>query len=81
MKAYDGMVLQDRRARSNGSRVIVEFLPSADDENPWQTTCYTHGGVCSHTTRALALSFAAAPEQWCEDCMYGPGTLDGTRSV
>lgn len=79
MKAYDGKVIQDRIARSNGVRVIVEYLPSADEENPWQTTCSEHGGVCSHTTRALALSHAALPEGWCEDCQYGPGTLAGTN--
>jgi hypothetical protein len=62
-------VLEIRRTRRTGAHVTVEYLPWADPEQPWQTTCYTHGGVCSHTTRQLATSFAHVPEEWCEDCM------------
>ena len=34
----------------------------------WETICEEHGSVCSHPTRALARSFLAAPEEWCEEC-------------
>jgi hypothetical protein len=38
------------------------------DAGRWVTVCRTHGGVCNHSTLALARSFAAAPEEWCEEC-------------
>lgn len=71
MRVQDGDLIQDRVSRSKGVRVLVEYLPSADEGSPWQTTCVEHGGVCSHTTRRLAVSFAAVPEEWCECCAYG----------
>lgn len=69
-------------ARSTGAEieVIDADHPDADvdrgaperpgdaDAGRWVTVCRTHGGVCNHDTLALARSFAAAPEQWCEDC-------------
>ena len=80
MKAQDGDLIMRRRTRQ-GPVVILEYLPSADEGNPWQTTCDEHGGVCSHTTREIAESFVPVPDQWCEDCMHGPGTLSGDREV
>lgn len=61
-------VLEVKRSRATGAHITVEYLPWADESQPWQTTCYTHGGVCSHQTRKVAESFARAPEEWCEDC-------------
>ena len=70
-----------RKARSTGTRVTLVYAPSADREQPWETICEPHGGVCSHATRALATAFLSHPEEWCEDCMHGEGTLDGTREL
>lgn len=58
-------VKRTRRAKVN---VYVEYAPDADEAQPWLDVCATHGGVCSHETRAAAESFAHAPEEWCEDC-------------
>lgn len=45
----------------------------------WETICVEHGGVCSHETRKLAEQWMAHPDEWCEDCMYGEGTLAGSQ--
>ncbi len=70
-------LVQSRVARSTGFRVDV--IDGRDRGEGWETICCEHGGVCSHDSRALAVSFAACPEEWCEDCMHGPGTLAGTN--
>jgi len=74
----DETVIQERKARSTGTVVVVQYAPSHDEGSPWETVCMEHGGVCCHTSRRLALDWAPHPDEWCEDCMYGPGTLDGT---
>ena len=75
MKVQPGdLVHEIKRTRQTGTGVVVEYLPYADEQMPWQTTCVTHGGVCCHETRALAMSFASVPGEWCEDCM---ALLDG----
>lgn len=57
-------------ARSTGATIqLLDQRDRGDDpENPWETVCVEHGGVCSHTTRELARSFMAAPEEWCAEC-------------
>ena len=74
-------VIQERKARATGTVVQVVFDAVADPVQPWETICVEHGGVCSHQTRALAMGWAPHPDEWCEDCMHGPGTLDGTREI
>ncbi len=69
-----------RKARATGTYVALVYAPSADPDQPWETICEEHGGVCSHQSRAVATSWLSHPDEWCEDCMYGEGTLDGTRS-
>jgi hypothetical protein len=67
-------VVQERRNRQTGTIVLV-LDRGADDPDTlegwdrWETICADHGTVCSHQTRALAEMFAAAPLEWCEDCM------------
>ncbi len=74
----DQRLIQSRKARVNG--VIVDVIyANQDPDQPWETICVEHGGVCSHQTRALVMGWAPHPDEWCEDCMYGPGTLDGTN--
>ncbi len=65
--------VQLRRARATGTVVGVYDGKAAgfdhdDGANPWSTVCETHGTIASHPTRALAVSHAADPEGWCEDC-------------
>jgi hypothetical protein len=79
MTTADGVV-QSRRARSTGTQVTVyDGIPSGFDIDGgrWQTVCDPHGFIVSHETRALAVSFASAPEQWCEVCS-GNINEDGT---
>lgn len=63
-------VVQRRTARSSGATVAVidnrdqEFM---DDDLPWCTVCETHGRLVGHDTRSLAISWASAPEEWCND--------------
>lgn len=65
-------MLIERRCRATGTLVVLAW--NASDET-YETICVDHGGVCSHETRKLAESFLSHPEEWCEDCMYGEGTL------
>ena len=57
------------RARSTGTVVEVwRSVDFGDEQTPganWVTVC-EHGSICEHATRALALSWSAAPEEWCE---------------
>jgi hypothetical protein len=39
-----------------------------DDAGDWVTVCRDHGTDCHHATRALAVSWAAEPLTWCEEC-------------
>lgn len=67
------------RSRQTGTVVLLVDRGSDDDGGGrWETVCDEHGGVCSHETRALAQSFVPVPAEWCEDCTFGPGTLDGS---
>lgn len=77
----DETTLIERRSRATGTLVQLVFNSGADETQPWETICVDHGGVCSHETRALAVAWLAHPDEWCEDCMYGVGTLDGTRAA
>lgn len=70
-------VVQSRRNRQTGTTILlvdrgVELtdLPTGESipEDRWETICQEHGGVCSHETRKVAESFAAAPLDWCETC-------------
>lgn len=73
----DETVLLERRARATGTVVLLVYNAGADPDQPWETICVDHGGVCSHETRALATGWLSHPDEWCEDCMYGVGTLAG----
>jgi hypothetical protein len=73
----DEATLIRRRARATGTTVALVYNYSADPVQPWETICETHGGVCSHETRRIAEDWLSHPDEWCEDCMYGEGTLDG----
>ena len=82
MRRYaDGTVLAERRNRTTGTRVMLVYDAYQDPTAPWETICRDHGGVCSHETRTLAMQFLSHPDEWCEDCVYGEGTLDGTNKV
>lgn len=35
---------------------------------PWVTVCDRHGFVMNHVTKALAISWARSPEDWCDEC-------------
>jgi hypothetical protein len=64
--------IQLRRARSTGTLVGVYRAGEAGLEDepgyPWATVCEEHATLIVHETRALAVSHAAAPEGWCEEC-------------
>ncbi len=69
----DETVLIERRNRATGTIVQLVYAESADPDQPWETICVDHGGVCSHETRTLAESWLSHPDEWCEvGCM--PGT-------
>ncbi len=75
------VIEEERTCRATGTRVVLVYSYEADEVQPWETICVTHGAVCSHRTRALAHAWLPHPDEWCEDCMYGPGTMDGTRPL
>lgn len=68
--------LAERVCRATGTRVALVYNLDANPDQPWETICCDHGGVCSHETRKVAEAFLSHPDEWCEDCMYGEGTLD-----
>jgi hypothetical protein len=80
------VVVTERRARATGTTVqLVDRgrytdCSESEPEHRWETICVEHGGVCSHETRKLAEGWLAHPDEWCEDCMYGEGTLAGTNA-
>ena len=61
-----------RTARSTGTKVTVyhadELGMVVEDGLRWFTVCEDHSSLVGHETKALAVSFSSAPEQWCEDC-------------
>lgn len=61
------MPIKRARARSTGTLVEVWRSDDFGDEQsaPYVTVC-EHGSICEHDTRAMALSWSAAPEEWCE---------------
>lgn len=75
----DEQTIIERRCRATGTKVALVYNESADPSQPWETVCCEHGGVCSHETRTLAEDWLSHPDEWCEDCMYGEGTLSGER--
>ena len=80
-KYADDTTVIERTARSTGTKVMLVYAPSADPDQPWETICAEHGGVCSHETRKLAEGWLSHPEEWCEDCQHGEGTLAGARVI
>ncbi len=81
VNALRDRVVIERRNRATGTVVLlVDRGPDDDEDNRWETICDDHGGVCSHETRRLAEGWLSHPDEWCEDCMYGVGTLDGTAT-
>lgn len=90
------MLREAHRAQALGRTPrIVEYQQSFGPCLPWdlyrrlgnpvhgvrEKPCEEHGGVCSHETRTLAGQWLAHPDEWCGDCMYGEGTLAGTRPL
>ena len=78
MPDYAGLVYW-RRARSTGTQVGVyngeaAGLDTDGGEMPWSTVCEPHGGVVTHRTRAIAISHAPHPEEWCETCQEKAST-------
>lgn len=73
-------LILERKNRRTGVTVQLVHAPDQDPDQPWETICADHGGVCSHQTRRLAQDFLSVPDEWCEDCMHGPGTLAGTAA-
>jgi len=59
------------RARSVGSLVALIDNRSEGYEiqgAAWQTQCITHGYDCGHDSKHVAVSWASAPEEWCDEC-------------
>jgi hypothetical protein len=75
-----GPLIQSRRNRETGTTVDVYDLdaPGApldrDDgfggiaEPRWMTLCVDHSRLCTHYTRATAISHASLPSGWCGVC-------------
>lgn len=70
----EGITLAGERyrthARSTGALVVVVDANEweLDPCGPWTTFCDTHGNLVTHDTLRTAKYFAAAPEEWCDDC-------------
>ncbi len=61
-----------RRCRFTGTWVTACTAEQAgvrvEDGLKWFTVCETHGFLVGHPTKALALSWMASPEGFCERC-------------
>lgn len=60
-------------ARSTGLPVTTAHaddlgLDACGGDCAWYNACETHGAIVGHRSLSLARSFAAAPEEWCEEC-------------
>ena len=63
--------IQTRKSQQTGAEISV--IDNRDGgfsqgESNWYTVCDTHAMLCSHDTRALAVSHAACPAGWCPGC-------------
>jgi hypothetical protein len=47
---------------------IDREILEVDPEGGWTTICEYHGGEIQHSSRAVALSWASAPDKWCPSC-------------
>ena len=45
-----------------------EYANPKTEGGRWITLCETHGNLVNHETRALARSWMAEPQTWCEEC-------------
>lgn len=66
-----GMIVHHRVARSTGATIMVERTgegSSIEQDRGWATVCANHATSIMHDTRALAVSHASVPEEWCDDC-------------
>lgn len=67
----DEQIIVERTVRATSTVVQIVWNGSADPDQPWETICVPHGGVCSHQTRKDAEAWMPHPDEWCEVCMYG----------
>ena len=57
------------KGATTGTRVrVIDRGEQRIWSDRWETFCVGHGGISSHPTRAIAVSFASMPEHWCADC-------------
>lgn len=64
-------VISSHRSRSTGTTVdVIDNRDGSFDTGDlgWFTLCEDHGGVASHPTRKLAVSWAPVPDEWCPEC-------------
>lgn len=64
-------VVRETKARSTGTTIwVIDNRDGSFDSADlgWFTLCCTHGMVCSHESRRVAMDFASAPEEWCQEC-------------
>lgn len=64
--------LQRRKARDSGAEVSIYRNADADMDDqggPYSTVCEDHGTVVAHRTLRQARRQAAAPLDWCIDCL------------
>lgn len=64
-------LVKTSRARSTGTTVELHDNRRGDYDDGglgWITHCADHGNYCEHESRKLAVSFMAAPEEWCDLC-------------
>lgn len=81
---YAGLVYW-HRSRRTGTYVGVYNGEVAGMDtgggNPWSTVCEPHGGVVSHPTRAVAISHAPYPDEWCPTCQETPAIVEVQTAV
>lgn len=60
-----------QQARSTGACVALYDAKQAQLDpfgGNWVTSCESHGTVCNHETKTVALRFLPYPANWCEEC-------------
>jgi hypothetical protein len=68
-------VVKISEARSTGAHIALIDNRNGkwcDGGAPWELQCLNHGGSLGSHSRAHALSWMAAPEEWCEACQGRP---------
>lgn len=77
-------IVREQKNRRTGTTVLLidnrdesfEEMGELLADGRWATCCETHGNYVLHSTRKIAESFLAVPDEYCEQCADELGETD-----